>query len=186
MWGPYPLQRTSFPRRREPSTQNSVGSRAGRNAEAAVRLYPGQQAQCTPYIGATSDLPQRTSLHKQDLIEGFTKRYGVHRVVYYEMHHTMPEAILREKRLKKWNRAWKIRLIESMNPSFAARLPKAAAIAWRCDLGSRRRGEDVCGAGNAIHWHHDAEASTTLGRNAVALTPRACPCGGSSPSRSRR
>jgi putative endonuclease len=72
----------------------------------------------TLYIGVTSDLPQRTSLHKQDLIDGFTKRYGVHRLVYYEMHHTMPEAILREKRLKKWNRAWKIRLIESMNPEW--------------------------------------------------------------------
>ena len=72
----------------------------------------------TLYIGVTSDLAQRVSLHKQDLIEGFTKRYGVHRVVYYEMHHTMPEAILREKRLKKWNRAWKIRLIESMNPEW--------------------------------------------------------------------
>ena len=73
----------------------------------------------TLYIGVTSDLPQRTTLHKQDLIEGFTKRYGVHRLVYYEMHHTLPEAIGREKRLKKWNRAWKIRLIESMNPEWA-------------------------------------------------------------------
>lgn len=72
----------------------------------------------TVYIGVTSDLPNRTSLHKQDLIAGFTKRYGVHRLVYYEMHHTMPEAILREKRLKKWNRAWKVRLIGSMNPEW--------------------------------------------------------------------
>lgn len=72
----------------------------------------------TLYIGVTSDLPNRTSLHKQDLIEGFTKRYGVHRLVYYEMHHTMPVAIRREKRLKKWNRAWKVRLIESMNPEW--------------------------------------------------------------------
>ena len=72
----------------------------------------------TLYIGVTSDLPNRTTLHKQDLIEGFTKRYGVHRLVYYEMHATMPEAILREKRLKKWNHAWKIRLIESMNPEW--------------------------------------------------------------------
>ena len=72
----------------------------------------------TLYVGVTSELDQRTSLHKQDLIEGFTKRYGVHRLVYYEMHNTMPEAILREQRLKKWNRAWKIRLIESMNPDW--------------------------------------------------------------------
>ncbi len=72
----------------------------------------------TLYIGVTSDLPNRTSLHKQDLIEGFTKRYGVHRLVYYEMHDMMPDAIRREKRLKKWNRAWKVRLIESMNPEW--------------------------------------------------------------------
>ena len=73
----------------------------------------------TLYIGVTSDLFGRVVLHKQDLIEGFTKRYGVHRLVYYEMHDTMPAAILREKRLKKWNRAWKTRLIESMNPEWA-------------------------------------------------------------------
>jgi putative endonuclease len=73
----------------------------------------------TIYIGVTSDLFRRAGLHKQDLIEGFTKRYGVHRLVYYEMHHLMPDAIRREKQLKKWNRAWKIRLIESMNPEWA-------------------------------------------------------------------
>ena len=73
----------------------------------------------TLYVGVTSDLPNRTSRHKQDLIEGFTKRYGVHLLVYYEMHHTMPDAIRREKRLKKWNRAWKVRLIEGMNPEWA-------------------------------------------------------------------
>ena len=72
----------------------------------------------TLYTGVTSDLFQRTALHKQDLIEGFTKRYAVHRLVYYEMHRTMNEAIVREKRIKKWNRAWKIRLIESMNPEW--------------------------------------------------------------------
>ena len=72
----------------------------------------------TIYIGVTSDLFQRISLHKQDLIEGFTKKYGVHRLVYYEMHPTMGAAILREKRLKEWRRLWKIRLIESMNPEW--------------------------------------------------------------------
>jgi len=72
----------------------------------------------TLYIGVTIDLFVRTGLHKQDLIEGFTKRYGVHLLAYYEMHHTMPDAIQREKRMKKWNRAWKVRLIESMNPEW--------------------------------------------------------------------
>jgi putative endonuclease len=68
----------------------------------------------TIYIGVTSDSFDRVVIHKQDLIEGFTKRYGVRRVVYYEMHQTMNAAIRREKRLKKWNRAWKLRLIESV------------------------------------------------------------------------
>ena len=72
----------------------------------------------TLYIGVTSDLAQRVTLHKQDLIEGFTKKYGVHRLVYYEMHPTIDAAILREKRLKEWRRLWKIRLIESMNPEW--------------------------------------------------------------------
>jgi putative endonuclease len=72
----------------------------------------------TIYIGVTSDLFGRVVIHKQDLIEGFTKRYGVHQVAYYERHLTMDAAIQREKRLKKWNRAWKIRLIESMNPEW--------------------------------------------------------------------
>jgi putative endonuclease len=72
----------------------------------------------TLYIGVTSTVLGRVALHKQDLIEGFTKRYGVHGLVYYEMHQSMPAAIQREKRLKKWNRAWKVRLIESMNPEW--------------------------------------------------------------------
>jgi putative endonuclease len=72
----------------------------------------------TLYIGVTSELVDRVAVHKQDLISGFTKRYGVHRLVYYEMHPSMDEAIKREKQLKKWNRAWKVRLIEEMNPEW--------------------------------------------------------------------
>jgi len=72
----------------------------------------------TLYIGVTSDLAQRVALHKQDLIEGFTKKYRIHRLVYYEMHESMDEAIRREKRLKEWRRLWKIRLIESFNPEW--------------------------------------------------------------------
>ena len=67
------------------------------------------------YIGGTSDLCNRVSLHKQDLIEGFTKKYGVHILVYYETHRTMSAAIRREKQLKKWRRDWKVRLIEKEN-----------------------------------------------------------------------
>jgi len=72
----------------------------------------------TLYIGVTSDLEGRMSVHVQDLLPGFTAKYQVHRLVYYEMHETMEAAILREKRLKKWNRQWKIRLIESANPEW--------------------------------------------------------------------
>jgi putative endonuclease len=70
------------------------------------------------YIGVTSSLFDRVAIHKQDLVDGFTKRYGVHRLVYYEMHETMEQAIRRESQLKKWKRAWKVRLIQSMNPEW--------------------------------------------------------------------
>ena len=70
------------------------------------------------YIGVTSDISNRVNLHKQGLIDGFTKKYGVHLLVYFEIHHTMPEAIRREKQLKKWNRAWKVWLIEQVNPEW--------------------------------------------------------------------
>jgi putative endonuclease len=70
----------------------------------------------TIYIGVTSNLPSRTYIHREGLIEGFTRRYGVHRLVWYELLETAEPALRREKQLKKWNRAWKIRLIEEMNP----------------------------------------------------------------------
>ena len=72
----------------------------------------------TLYIGVTSNLVQRVWQHKNDLVEGFTKRYAVHQLVWYEAHETMDSAILREKMLKRWKRAWKIRLIEEGNPSW--------------------------------------------------------------------
>ena len=69
-------------------------------------------------IGVTSDLVKRVWQHKNDLHEGFTKEYAVHTLVYYELHGDMIEAIRREKQLKKWNRAWKIELIETENPQW--------------------------------------------------------------------
>ena len=72
----------------------------------------------TLYIGVTSDLVQRIWQHKNDVVEGFTKEYGVHLLVWYELHEDMESAIIREKRLKKWNRAWKLRLIEEKNPDW--------------------------------------------------------------------
>ncbi|MCC7202818.1 MAG: GIY-YIG nuclease family protein [Nitrospirae bacterium] len=72
----------------------------------------------TLYIGVTSDLIKRTWEHKNDLVEGFTKRYGIHRLVYYELHEDMESAISREKQIKKWNRSWKLELIEKQNPDW--------------------------------------------------------------------
>ncbi len=63
----------------------------------------------------TSDLVKRIWEHRSNLIEGFTKRYGVHSLVYFELHGDMYEAIQREKQIKKWNQAWKIELIEKTN-----------------------------------------------------------------------
>lgn len=65
----------------------------------------------TLYTGVTSDLVKRCYEHKQDMVEGFTKKYKVHTLVYYEAHDSAIEAITREKQIKKWNRRWKIRLI---------------------------------------------------------------------------
>ncbi len=72
----------------------------------------------TLYIGVTSNLRQRIWEHKNDVAEGFTKKYGVHTLVFYELHASMVDAITREKQLKKWNRAWKLRLIEERNPDW--------------------------------------------------------------------
>jgi putative endonuclease len=72
----------------------------------------------TLYIGVTGDLPKRVWEHKNDSVDGFTKRYGVHRLVYYELHADMLSAIAREKQMKKWNRAWKLELIETQNPQW--------------------------------------------------------------------
>ena len=70
----------------------------------------------TLYIGATSNLVERIWQHKNDLVEGFTKRYGVHVLVWYEVHETMGGAVVRERALKEWKRVWKLRLIEEGNP----------------------------------------------------------------------
>ena len=72
----------------------------------------------TLYIGVTSNLPRRVWEHKNDLVEGFTSRYGVHNLVWYETHETMESAISREKRIKEWKRKWKLDLIEKLNPAW--------------------------------------------------------------------
>jgi putative endonuclease len=72
----------------------------------------------TLYIGATSDLARRVFEHKEGALEGFTKDYGVHNLVFYEFHETMNDALAREKRMKKWRRQWKLELIEQDNPQW--------------------------------------------------------------------
>ena len=76
------------------------------------------QIKGTLYIGVTSNLIQRVWQHKTKLVDGFTKRYDIRRLVYYEIHGNAESAIQREKQLKKWNRAWKIRLIEEANSNW--------------------------------------------------------------------
>jgi putative endonuclease len=78
----------------------------------------------TLYIGVTGDLATRIAIHREDLVAGFTRRYGVHRLVWYEWLEYPEPAIRREKQLKKWNRAWKIRLIEELNPSWDDLYPR--------------------------------------------------------------
>jgi putative endonuclease len=72
----------------------------------------------TLYIGVTSDLVKRIWEHKNDFVAGFTKRYGIHTLVWYEPHESMQSAIEREKKLKEWKRAWKLELIEKENPDW--------------------------------------------------------------------
>lgn len=72
----------------------------------------------TLYVGVTHDIVRRAWQHRCDVVDGFTKRYGVHRLVHVEFHASMSEAIRRETQLKKWRRAWKLQLIEEGNPDW--------------------------------------------------------------------
>jgi putative endonuclease len=72
----------------------------------------------TLYIGVTSNLPARIHQHRNDLVAGFTRKYAVHTLVWFELHVTMESAICREKALKEWKRAWKLQLVESTNPDW--------------------------------------------------------------------
>ncbi|MBQ3667412.1 MAG: GIY-YIG nuclease family protein [Elusimicrobiaceae bacterium] len=76
------------------------------------------QYNTTLYVGVTNDLVRRVYEHKQELIEGFTKRYKLHKLVYYEQTPSIVQAITREKELKKWNRSWKDKLINDFNPTW--------------------------------------------------------------------
>jgi putative endonuclease len=72
----------------------------------------------TIYIGGTTDLPRRIYEHREGLVRGFTRQYGVKRPVYFETYSDVSDAVLRERRMKEWRRAWKVRLIEAGNPDW--------------------------------------------------------------------
>jgi putative endonuclease len=72
----------------------------------------------TLYVGVTSDLARRVWQHRSNTDGGFVQDYGVHRLVFFEFHETMTDAIVREKRIKRWHRAWKLEMIEWRNPQW--------------------------------------------------------------------
>ena len=88
-----------------------------RDFQPTVYLLASQR-NGTLYTGVTSILPARIYQHRNDLIPGFTREYGVKLLVWFEQHATMESAITREKRIKKWNRAWKLQLIEKDDPEW--------------------------------------------------------------------
>lgn len=83
----------------------------------------------TLYIGVTSDLVRRVWEHKNGDVAGFTKQYGIKLLVYFEAHQTMADAILREKQIKKWRRAWKLELIRRDNPDWRDLYPDIVGAA---------------------------------------------------------
>ncbi len=87
------------------------------NKQPAVYILASKR-NGTLYIGVTSNLVRRIWEHRNNLVEGFTERYGVHNLVWYELHESMGSAIQREKRLKEWKRRWKIQMIENANPNW--------------------------------------------------------------------
>ncbi|MFN7183367.1 MAG: GIY-YIG nuclease family protein [Thermomonas haemolytica] len=83
---------------------------------AVYMLATGRRG--TLYVGVTSNLIARIWQHREHAVDGFTKRYGIDILVWYELHDSMEAAIQREKRLKRWNREWKLRLVEEANPEW--------------------------------------------------------------------
>ena len=81
----------------------------------------------TLYVGVTSDLPKRVHEHREGLVDGFTKRHGLKRLVYAEPHDDMQTALQREKNMKHWSRAWKVNLIHAENPDWDDLFPQLAA-----------------------------------------------------------
>jgi putative endonuclease len=97
----------------------------------------------TLYLGVTSNLVARIWQHREHAVEGFSSRYDVTRLVWFEQHESMEAAIEREKRIKKWNRAWKLKLIDASNPSWRDLWPDITdRIPTATSVDSRLRGND--------------------------------------------
>jgi putative endonuclease len=86
--------------------------------ETSYRLHFSQQKNGTLYVGVTSDLVKRVWEHKNNFVEGFTKKYSVHQLVWYEWHDNIESAVKRERQIKEWKRNWKLELIEQLNPNW--------------------------------------------------------------------
>ena len=94
------------------------------NGKTTLCVYFGKQAK-RDFIHRSEFIFIETGMgHKNNIVEGFSKKYGVHTLVWYEMHETMESAILREKAIKNWKRAWKIKMIEEMNPQWRDLYPE--------------------------------------------------------------
>lgn len=103
--------------------------------KAPSYVYILGNARPTLYIGVTTDLLQRVYQHREEVVEGFSARYGLTKLLHFEEHSSIMEAITREKQLKKWNREWKLRLIRESNPNLDDLYPSLTD--------SRLRGNDV-------------------------------------------
>ena len=108
--------------------------------QPSVYLLPSDR-NGTLYVGVTSDLVRRIWQHRTHAVEGFTSRYGITRLVWFELHDLMESAIQREKRIKKWNRAWKMRLVDELNPSWRDLWPDISGLS-PTSMDSRLRGND--------------------------------------------
>jgi putative endonuclease len=121
-WGGTTPAQPGFPRSR------MTYDRPGRAMEKQFYVYVlASKRNGTLYIGVTSTLVQRVWQHKTKAVEGFTARYGVDQLVYFEVHGDAASAIQREKQLKKWRRTWKIQLIEERNPQWRDLYPEIAS-----------------------------------------------------------
>ena len=108
----------SFPRKRESICWNKSNNNSLSRMKSYYVYILTSKRRGTIYVGVTNNLAKRVFEHKEGLVEGFTKQHQVKFLVYYEETNNIESAVQREKRLKKWKRAWKIELIEKSNPNW--------------------------------------------------------------------